>query len=264
MMRTNEGRGSKGNLGPIDEWLRCISVSVGRLHDQGASEVTSPSCKIRSHLIKNTNCSASPPAHFHALFDLPFVQRIGNPLSRTRVRQNFAMFHGAARIQPRHASLPQNINTRACSRLQTNVNASNAFLILEACFSPPKEPKEWQTWTTTADNLVGPKHASNAPVLAQTDGQIADSKITVLWPIRLAKRIEDGPLSWGSGKARFTAVWRSLLLPTQFLTYTIAILFPVTMHSILAAFIVYVNQHINSDFNLPSSIVSFITPSLYN
>jgi putative membrane protein len=30
------------------------------------------------------------------------------------------------------------------------------------------------------------------------------------------------------------------------------------MHSILAAFIVYVNQHINSDFNLPSSIVSLI------
>lgn len=32
------------------------------------------------------------------------------------------------------------------------------------------------------------------------------------------------------------------------------------MHSLLAAFIVYVNQHINSDFNLPSSIVSAIIP----
>jgi hypothetical protein len=47
----------------------------------------------------------------------------------------------------------------------------------------------------------------------------------------------------------------TLLLLVQFLT-SIAILFPVAMHSILAAFIVYVNQHINSDFNLPSSIVS--------
>jgi hypothetical protein len=42
----------------------------------------------------------------------------------------------------------------------------------------------------------------------------------------------------------------------------IAILFPVTMHSILAAFIVYVNQHINSDFNLPSSIVSLVESSI--
>ncbi|KAK0128407.1 hypothetical protein ONS95_000380 [Cadophora gregata] len=33
------------------------------------------------------------------------------------------------------------------------------------------------------------------------------------------------------------------------------ILFPVFVHSILAAFVVYVNQHINSDFNLPSSII---------
>ncbi|CZT13436.1 uncharacterized protein RCO7_00644 [Rhynchosporium graminicola] len=35
----------------------------------------------------------------------------------------------------------------------------------------------------------------------------------------------------------------------------VAILFPVFVHSILAAFVVYVNQHITSDFNLPSSIV---------
>ncbi|KAG4439194.1 hypothetical protein IFR05_005347, partial [Cadophora sp. M221] len=33
------------------------------------------------------------------------------------------------------------------------------------------------------------------------------------------------------------------------------ILFPVFVHSVLAAFVVYVNQHINSDFNLPSSII---------
>ncbi|CAG8950220.1 hypothetical protein HYFRA_00008458 [Hymenoscyphus fraxineus] len=33
------------------------------------------------------------------------------------------------------------------------------------------------------------------------------------------------------------------------------ILLPVTIHALLAAFIVYVNQHINSDFNLPSSII---------
>ncbi|KAL2075433.1 hypothetical protein VTL71DRAFT_376 [Oculimacula yallundae] len=31
--------------------------------------------------------------------------------------------------------------------------------------------------------------------------------------------------------------------------------FPVFVHSVLAAFVVYVNQHITSDFNLPSSIV---------
>ncbi|KAI9051498.1 hypothetical protein LZ554_004544 [Drepanopeziza brunnea f. sp. 'monogermtubi'] len=30
---------------------------------------------------------------------------------------------------------------------------------------------------------------------------------------------------------------------------------PVFIHSVLAAFVVYVNQHINSDFNLPSSII---------
>lgn len=35
-----------------------------------------------------------------------------------------------------------------------------------------------------------------------------------------------------------------------------AILFPVLVHAFIAAFVVYVNQHINSDFNLPSGIVS--------
>lgn len=35
-----------------------------------------------------------------------------------------------------------------------------------------------------------------------------------------------------------------------------AILFPVFLHVVEAACVVYVNQHINSDFNLPSSIVS--------
>lgn len=44
--------------------------------------------------------------------------------------------------------------------------------------------------------------------------------------------------------------------PSRPLTQTPAILFPVFVHSVLAAFVVYVNQHINSDFNLPSSIVS--------
>ncbi|TVY81794.1 UPF0187 protein [Lachnellula suecica] len=34
-----------------------------------------------------------------------------------------------------------------------------------------------------------------------------------------------------------------------------AILFPVFIHSLLAAVIVFINQHINSDFNLPSSII---------
>ncbi|KAG0648683.1 Translocase of outer membrane 22 kDa subunit [Hyphodiscus hymeniophilus] len=34
-----------------------------------------------------------------------------------------------------------------------------------------------------------------------------------------------------------------------------AILFPVLVHALIAAFVVYVNQHINSDFNLPSSII---------
>lgn len=33
------------------------------------------------------------------------------------------------------------------------------------------------------------------------------------------------------------------------------IIFPVFIHAIIAAFVVYVNQHITSDFNLPSSIV---------
>jgi putative membrane protein len=33
------------------------------------------------------------------------------------------------------------------------------------------------------------------------------------------------------------------------------ILFPLFVHSLLAAFVVWINQHINSDFNLPSSII---------
>ncbi|TAQ89594.1 hypothetical protein B7494_g2063 [Chlorociboria aeruginascens] len=33
------------------------------------------------------------------------------------------------------------------------------------------------------------------------------------------------------------------------------ILFPVLLHALITAFVVYVNQHINSDFNLPSSII---------
>ena len=31
------------------------------------------------------------------------------------------------------------------------------------------------------------------------------------------------------------------------------------VHAFIAAFVVYVNQHINSDFNLPSSIVGFLS-----
>jgi hypothetical protein len=46
-----------------------------------------------------------------------------------------------------------------------------------------------------------------------------------------------------------------------------AILFPVLVHALIAAFVVYINQHINSDFNIPSSIVSFpfflIPPKTY-
>jgi putative membrane protein len=44
-------------------------------------------------------------------------------------------------------------------------------------------------------------------------------------------------------------------LTEHVLTIT-AIAFPVITHALIAAFVVYVNQHITSDFNLPSSIVS--------
>jgi hypothetical protein len=81
-------------------------------------------------------------------------------------------------------------------------------------------------------------------------------------PLKMIKHLDiliyiDGLLFYGSGKVQSMAVCHTPETPRdQSLTSIIAILFPVAMHSILAAFIVYVNQHINSDFNLPSSIVS--------
>jgi hypothetical protein len=35
----------------------------------------------------------------------------------------------------------------------------------------------------------------------------------------------------------------------------IAIVFPVLVHALIAAFVVYANRHISSDFTIPSSIV---------